>query len=534
MDDEVLANVGMSLSIASDSASSSGTSNNLFAGVTSPTTSGLTDEGALSASSAGRFVWTLIPTTETAESGPTTYWIGGTVSFDRNSSTVVTTMEPVQITVYPDASLTLDYFFQRDVAADDPVTADVVEPKEPFTIAVQAKNTGLGAAKSLKLVSSQPKIVENEKGLLAEFKLVGTEVAWQPVHPSLTVTLNDIEPGQTKTARWLLECNVPGRFSDFSTTFTHVSPWAAELSRSQDEETTHLSLIDGVNIHELVHVIQTDDSGSDDLPDFLVNDETVEDELPDWIYDSSRSKFPIRPVVNLPGGESDSVAATSSWSDHGVTVTVVADVGQSGWVYVRTDDVAATSTLKLSRVVRSDGKEIPVPTNAWTTYRLRHEAGNNRVEAYAHLVDYCADSSPKTYYLIYGQPNTQPQLAVNKKVMEFENHIVSRTPLEFQSFRVTNTGNGELAFLGSGLTLLGSGSSSFRFTSAPLDLSAIAAGQSRDFGIEFDPDAQGSKRALARIVTNSTRGAVATIQLSGEGEEFVASPSWWAGMPTLL
>jgi hypothetical protein len=59
-------------------------------------------------------------------------------------------------------------------------------------------------AQAMTITSGQPTIVDNEKGLLVSFKIIGTQVGSNSMHPSLVVNFGDIEPQSTVVARWLL------------------------------------------------------------------------------------------------------------------------------------------------------------------------------------------------------------------------------------------------------------------------------------------------------------------------------------------
>ena len=48
------------------------------------------------------------------------------------------------------------------------------EPSVPYELDVLVHNVGAGAAEDLSIASAQPKIVDNEKGLLINFQIVGT------------------------------------------------------------------------------------------------------------------------------------------------------------------------------------------------------------------------------------------------------------------------------------------------------------------------------------------------------------------------
>ena len=86
---------------------------------------------------------------------------------------------------------------RRDVFADDPFT-DEVEPSEPFALGLIVKNTGKGDAINFSITSAQPKIIENKKGLLIDFKIIGTQVGSQPITPSLTANLGRIDAGRSR------------------------------------------------------------------------------------------------------------------------------------------------------------------------------------------------------------------------------------------------------------------------------------------------------------------------------------------------
>jgi hypothetical protein len=141
--------------------------NNLF-GITNPTLSNITavdGTGTLLANSSGSAEWTFIPTGIAAPNEPTVYSIGGSLSYKENGNVITVPLLSTPVTVFPQAELYLDYFHQRDVFADDPFTIEI-EPSVPFSLGILVKNQGKGAAKNLHITSAQPKIIDNEKGLL--------------------------------------------------------------------------------------------------------------------------------------------------------------------------------------------------------------------------------------------------------------------------------------------------------------------------------------------------------------------------------
>src|SRR5262249_30739485 len=153
---------------------------------------------------------------------------------------------------------------------------------EPFYLGLMVTNTGKGTAKDFTITSAQPQIIENEKGLLIDFKIIGTQVGTEQVTPSLTAKVGNIDPGQTQVVTWVMTSSLQGHFIDYSATFEHEDGLGDP----------RLSLIDSVKIHELIHVVRADNDGKSD---FLVNDVPDPDHLPDTLYLSNGTVA----VVNL-------------------------------------------------------------------------------------------------------------------------------------------------------------------------------------------------------------------------------------------
>ncbi|MDO8595516.1 MAG: hypothetical protein Q7R45_02720, partial [Sulfuricaulis sp.] len=128
--------------------------------------SGVDGTGVLSGNSTGTVSYILVPTSEAAPETPTRYGVGGILTYKQDGQEVVIPLYPAPITVFPDPRLAVKYFHQRDVFADDPFTRDIVEPSIPFNLGVLVKNRGGGTARNVRIVSGQPRIIENEKGLL--------------------------------------------------------------------------------------------------------------------------------------------------------------------------------------------------------------------------------------------------------------------------------------------------------------------------------------------------------------------------------
>ncbi|WP_287630137.1 MULTISPECIES: Calx-beta domain-containing protein [unclassified Microcystis] len=328
----------------------------------------------------GSAQWTFIPTNLAAPETPTQYNIGGTLSYLENGKTITVPLLSTPITVFPQAELYLDYFHQRDVFADDPFTDDIVEPSVPYSLAVLIRNEGKGDAKNLRITSGQPKIVENEKGLLIDFQIIGSEVNGQGVTPSLTVNFGDIKAGKTAVADWLLKSSLQGKFIDYKATFEHTN----SLGKAE------LSLIKEVKIHELIHTVQVNHSNPDNLPDFLVNETFDAQFTPDIIYFSSGGTAPVKAVKNA------TIDAPPTLND--LTVQISATV-ENGWTYFRLDE-PSNSQYDIVKILRSDGTEIGLD-NFWTTDRTFPATGRPIYENILHFLDNNATGGTKTYTVVY-------------------------------------------------------------------------------------------------------------------------------------
>lgn len=323
--------------------------------------------GTLAGMAKGRARWLIVPTPDAAPDGPQEYLVGGQLRYRQGGLTVTVPLAPATITVHPSPSLAVKYFHQRDVFADDPFTLPV-EPSIPFSLAVLVENRGRGTARNVRIVSAQPRIVENEKGLLVDFNILATEVAGQSLQPSLTVDFGDIPAGTNAIGRWLLSSTLLGGFLEYSATVEHRN----EL------DDPRLSLVEGVEIHELIHIVEAQGPAADHRPDFLANDVADLLDLPDTLHLSDGRREPVAVVIE---GTVDAAPSPTR-----LEVELTAPV-PSGWFYLRIPD-PADGDLRLTRVIRADGRELPIGINAWTTDRTF--LGNARrplVENTLHLFD---------------------------------------------------------------------------------------------------------------------------------------------------
>ena len=275
---------------------------------------------------------------------------------DPSGGAVTVPVFPSTITVDPQAELQLNYFLQQDVIGDDPFTPQV-EPSEPAVLGLLVTNVGGGTANNLSITTAQPQIVQNEKGLLDTFQIIGTQVGNQQETPSLTVNFGDIAPGQTADASFLLESSLEGRVRQLH---GHVQPLRCP-GRHRDQP-DH----------------QRDDAHLDPRRRFQLSRQHRRHRLPGRgqrptpktcpTRSTSRTGRPPRSTSRPMPRPARSVRAAQ------LTYQVTANV-TSGWDYLQLPDPGAGYTLY--KVVRSDGTVIPVSDQAWTTDVTISPTGRN-------------------------------------------------------------------------------------------------------------------------------------------------------------
>jgi hypothetical protein len=360
-------------------------------GIQPPTlTGGLTavdGSGMLAPGSSGAVQWTLVPSLDAAPYAPTNYFVSGSLRYVDNGLTVTIPLLPQSIAVQPSPQLFLKYFLQRDVYGDDPFTPEI-EPSIPFPLAVMVQNKGYGPAYDFHITSAQPKIVDNQKGLLINFNIIGTEVAGQPATPSLTANFGDLGPGSITIGEWFFTSSLEGLFTDYSATFQN----ADALGNSR------LSSIQGVEIHGLTHVVRADGMWDDGKPDFLVIDTNSIAGLPNAVYLSDET---VQPVSVLEVGTNDGPATLSH-----LQVQFTANY-PAGFAYVLVPDPANGQFL-IQSVRYANGTSF-LTNNFWITDRTFIGQGlPPLLQTNLHLFVYHTSAGPDTYTFVYGAPPPPP------------------------------------------------------------------------------------------------------------------------------
>lgn len=366
----------------------------------------LGSDWTLAANSTGTATILFIPTKYAAPEGPVEWAFGGTLSYLDPFSGLEVTRElyPVTLTVKPSPELDLTYFMQRDVYGDDPLTLDVVEPMKPAEFALLINNKGNGDATNVRMVTQQPKIIENEKGLYIDFELISSQVnggeAALSFGKEITNDFGTIPAHSQMYAQWWLTSTLLGHFIDYNIEATHVTSYGNE----------DLSLLDQVTIHELIHGFNMPATVQGDVQDpsvraFLVNDIADANDMPDRLY------FTNGDTASVALAAMAQIERTSPTTCL-LTITPTA----AGWNYGSLLDPTHGYAELKSIVRQSDGKELcsvqgDSQSPFWKTDRTLRDGKDWLYEQRLHFVDQFMSTTSETYVLTF-DPVPEVMLAV--------------------------------------------------------------------------------------------------------------------------
>ena len=330
----------------------------------------------------GDLNWLMIPYSEAAPNEDTYYDVGGILRYDVKGNRIPVPLLPARIKVKPDPLLLVHYFWEKFVISDDPFTTKV-EGAVPFTLAVAVKNAGNGTAHNLRITSSQPEIIENEKGLLVNFKMIGASIGNMNVTPSLFVNFGDVIPNMTVVASWWMVSSLKGTFLNYSATFENENPLGDPK----------LSLLDELEIHELIHRIYiVDGEANDGIEDFLVNERIDYNIFPDTIFSSSTlNKYDVN-ILDISLLRTVTDGSTT-------TFTLEATPTATGFVYYRyntsipTEELVSINSREFLRQVQIE-KQLP-KENAWFTSMIGDRKSKMLI---GHIFDFVQDDRDIYYY----------------------------------------------------------------------------------------------------------------------------------------
>ena len=343
----------------------------------------------LAANSTGTATVLFIPTKYAAPTEPVEWAFGGTLSYIDPYTGLEVTRElyPVTLTVKPSPELDLTYFMQRDVYGDDALTLDVVEPMKPAEFALLINNKGYGDATNVRMVTQQPEIIENEKGLYIDFELISSQVnggdAALSFGQSIANDFGTIPAHSQLYAQWWLTSTLLGHFTDYKVEATHVTSYGNE----------DLSLLDQVTIHELIHGFDMPAGSLVGGPEigraFLVNDIADADDLPDKLYFSNGD------IANVAQAVTAQIVRKSN-TECELTITPSA----AGWNYGSILDPTHGYAELKSITRKSDGQELG-NTRFWQTDRTLRDGKDWLYENRLHFVDDFKSGSPVTYVITF-------------------------------------------------------------------------------------------------------------------------------------
>jgi hypothetical protein len=394
----------------------------------------VTGSGVIAAGEEAQVKWLIVPVPGAAngrERG-SLYFVGADFNYSLDGVDSSISVAPDTIYVKPMPLLTLDYFIPQDVVADDPFTPSI-EPPVPFTLGVRVQNNGIGDAKNLKIDSAQPKIVENEQGLLINFELLSSYVGNQQVNNSLLLDFDDIKSNQSKVGRWQMEVPLSGKFTEFSAQFSHASDLGGQLT----------SLLTAANTHFLIQDVVVDLPGRDVIRDFLAEG------LPNpSVYESDGS---TSDVVDMSAQATLLYEqAVGEYSRYKLSMPVSA-----GLFYLKVDD-PQEGDKELAFVTRSDGKTIN-SQNAWLSAQQ-----NRATHLWSHYVNLFDGSGTDSYYFYFKQRVIPPSAPIFA-------HIPQQTTYE----------GGNLGFL---VAASDPDGNSVSFSAAPLPMGATFVDLANDSG----------------------------------------------------
>ena len=312
--------------------------------------SGVSGAGTVAAASSANIHWLIIPAPGAGGAGiGVRYLVGAKLEYTLGVNRETIEVTPDMITVTPMPKLRLDYFLPDQVYGDDAFTPEVENP-EPFTLGVRVKNVGYREARGVSLVSGQPRIVDNELGLLVGYQITGAEDNGSPAANALTVNFGDVPAGKSAVGRWIMECTLSGRFTAFSASFAHGDELGGRVT----------SLLEEVRTHTLVQMVRLDAPGSDGQLDYL-----AADGLALSLYGSDGTDATVQNVSALA-----TLAAAAGAASQ--TVYALTLPGVNGLYYAE-QEFEAGAGLEVTGAMRWDGKTLK-PQNVWIS-RKRPETG---------------------------------------------------------------------------------------------------------------------------------------------------------------
>lgn len=350
-------------------------------------------EWTLPAGKKGVATFLFIPTKYAAPENVTTYSFGGTLAFNDGATDQTRSLFPVSLQVKPSPDLDLTYFMQRDIYGDNPLTEDVIEPVVPAEFSVLIHNKGNGDANNVRMITQQPQIVDNQKGLMIDFAILSSSLnggeKTMALSSDVATQFGTIKAGEASYATWELTSSLLGHFTQYDVSVTHVT----------DYGNPDLSLLDRVSIHELIHSINAR-IGEKTYRAWITNDYPDAFDDPDHIYFAN-------------GTDEDLVALRDATriealGDSKYRITV--DVAQRQWFYTSVANPAGKYAKILSIKNETTGETLDAD-NFWTTDYTLQDGIDPLLDYRLHIAD--LSSGPGAVkYIVEFEPMPELRLDV--------------------------------------------------------------------------------------------------------------------------
>jgi len=450
--------------------------------------SGIADvagSGVVNPSTSADIHWLIIPSPGAGGANPqgTLYYVGATLAYRIGESSNVTEVTPDYIYVKPMPSLALDYFLPAQVYGDDAFTAEI-EPPVPYSLGVRVKNIGYGTARNFKLDSCQPGITENVNGFQVGFTIRSCEMNGVPQANTLLLDFGNIAPSTTAAARWLMTSTLSGTFTNFAASFSHADELGGQLTSLIQQE--------NLKTHRLIHDVQVDLPGRDQVRDYLADD--------GFVYESDGLDSA---VTNL--------SANAQLTATGILYRLTLPSSEVGFAYVKLAS-PVTHDMALDSVLRSDGKRLK-EANVW----LSKERKSNPAEGWNCFFN-LFDSNPSNgsysiTFIASTNLNHAPVVVAPESAMAFAGENLCLTAQgtdEDGAAPALHTGNlpGGARFLD-----LGNGIGVFSWTPT--------SGQLGDYWVHFE--------ATDGLLTNSKATKISVLSAPNR-----PGPGWWQRREVLI
>ncbi len=144
----------------------------------------------------------------------------------------------------------------------EPLLLPTITPVIPYPLAVRVTNIGYGPATNFQIQSAQPQILDNAQNLPVDFTLLGTQVGGTTIPNTLLIPFGTVQPNGVSQASWVMSSSLSGRFTSFTSTFTHAADLGGQLT----------SLLQNVTTYTLIKDVLVVYPGRDSVPDFMVNE----------------------------------------------------------------------------------------------------------------------------------------------------------------------------------------------------------------------------------------------------------------------